>query len=626
MRDVLRLITCGSVDDGKSTVIGRLLYDANAILADQLQSLIKDSKLFGTQGDRLDFALLTDGLLAEREQGITIDVAYRYFSSGKRNFIIADTPGHEQYTRNMATGASTADLAIILMDATKGILSQTERHSRIAAMMGIKHVVLAINKMDLVDFDEQWFTRLSNEYQTLASQLGFLDIKAIPLCAIDGDNIVFASDRMAWYQGPALLDHLNTVQVRSNLDQSALRLPIQSVLRPDSTFRGYATTVASGQVKVGDLLTALPAGTQATIAKIYCGFEQVQSAYSGQAVTLTLANEIDVSRGDVLVSHSESTNNQSANPQSAKSSAQVADQFEVRLLWMTSVPLLAGRSYLVKIHNTEASATISKIKHRIDLSTGAQLATKELALNDLACVQIILNRPVVFTPFSENAMLGSFILIDKLSFETVAAGTIDFALRRASNIHWQALEVTKENRAAIKNQTPKCFWFTGLSGSGKSTIASAFDAALLRSGKHTYVLDGDNIRHGLNRDLGFTDTDRIENIRRVAEVARLMVDAGLIVIVSFISPFAADRELARSLFKEGDFIEVFVDTPLAECERRDTKGLYAKARRGELPHFTVIDSPFEVPAKVEVQLKTNSQSVEQCIQTLLDALNSRSAP
>jgi bifunctional enzyme CysN/CysC len=616
MRDVLRLITCGSVDDGKSTVIGRLLYDADAILADQLKSLIEDSKRFGTQGNKLDFALLTDGLLAEREQGITIDVAYRYFSSAVRNFIIADTPGHEQYTRNMATGASTADLAIILMDATKGIVPQTERHSRIVAMMGIKQVVLAVNKMDLINFDEQRFTHLSNEYQTLANQLDFSDVKVIPLCAIDGDNIVFLSERMAWYQGPSLLDHLNAVQVRSNLDEQAVRLPIQSVLRPDSTFRGYATTVASGQVKVGDLITVLPAGTQASIAKIYCGFEQVPSATSGQAITLTLENEIDVSRGDVLITHAVSAN----------ASAQVADQLEVRLLWMSSAPLLAGRSYLLKIHNAEASATISKIKYCVDLSTGAHLATNELALNDLACVQIALNRPVVFSPFSENITLGSFILIEKLSFETVAAGTIDFALRRASNTHWQALEVTSQNRALIKNQTPKCFWFTGLSGSGKSTIASAFDAALLRSGKHTYVLDGDNIRHGLNRDLGFTDTDRIENIRRVAEVAHLMVDAGLIVIVSFISPFAADRELARSLFKEGEFIEVFVDTPLAECERRDKKGLYAKARTGQLPHFTGIDSLFEAPTHAEVQLKTMSHSVEQCILILLDALNSKSAP
>ena len=446
------------------------------------------------------------------------------------------------------------------------------------------------------------------------------------LCAPLKDNIVFVSERMAWYQGPTLLDHLNAVQVRSSLDEQALRLPIQSVLRPDSTFRGYATTIASGQVNVGDVLTALPAGTQATIAKIYCGFEQVRSATSGQAITLTLENEIDLSRGDVLISHTETTKTQSANPQSANpqptnASAQVADQFEAHLLWMTSAPLLAGRSYLLKIHNAEASATISKIKYQIDLSTGAQLATKELALNDLACVQITFNRPVVFTPFSENVTLGSFILIDKLSFETVAAGTIDFALRRASNIFWQALEVTSQSRALIKDQSPKCFWFTGLSGSGKSTIASAFDAALVRSGKHTYVLDGDNIRHGLNRDLGFTDTDRIENIRRVAEVARLMVDAGLIVIVSFISPFAADRELARSLFKKGEFIEVFVDTPLAECERRDTKGLYAKARRGELPHFTGIDSPFEAPATAEVQLKTTSQSIEQCVQELLKQLS-----
>jgi bifunctional enzyme CysN/CysC len=612
MRDVLRLITCGSVDDGKSTVIGRLLYDANAILADQLQSLIEDSKRYGTQGDNLDFALLTDGLLAEREQGITIDVAYRYFSSPVRNFIIADTPGHEQYTRNMATGASTADLAIILMDATKGIVPQTERHSRIVAMMGIKQVVLAINKMDLIEFNQAWFTRLTNEYQTLANQLGFSHVQAVPLCAIDGDNIVFPSDRMAWYPGPTLLDHLNTIQVRSNLAEQSVRLPIQTVLRPDSSFRGYATTVASGQLRVGDVLTALPARTQATVAKIYCGFEQVLSATSGQAIAITLENEIDVSRGDVLISNAEST-----NPQTANASAQVADQFEARLLWMTSTPLLAGRSYFFKIHNAEVSATICKIKYCVDLSTGAHLAAKELALNDLACVQITLNRPVVFTPFSENVTLGSFILIDKLSFETVAAGTIDFALRRASNIHWQALEVTSQNRALIKNQTPKCFWFTGLSGSGKSTIASAFDSALLRSGKHTYVLDGDNIRHGLNRDLGFTDTDRIENIRRVAEVARLMVDAGLIVIVSFISPFAADRKLARSLFKEGEFIEVFVDAPLEECERRDVKGLYAKARRGELPHFTGIDSPFEAPTNAEVYLDTASHSTEQCVAQLL---------
>ena len=611
MRDVLRLITCGSVDDGKSTVIGRLLYDADAILADQLQSLIEDSKRFGTQGDQLDFALLTDGLLAEREQGITIDVAYRYFSSPIRHFIIADTPGHEQYTRNMATGASTADLAIILIDATKGIVPQTERHSRIVAMMGIKQVVLAINKMDLINFDEQWFTRLANEYQTLANQLGFLDVKAIPLCAINGDNIVFQSDRMGWYEGSALLPYLESVQVNNNLDKEKLYLPIQSVLRPDSTFRGYTSTVASGTVKVGDQLITLPAKTLTTVAKIYSGFEEVSSASSGQAITLTLVNEIDLSRGDVLTPVQE--------PNICV--GLVADQFEVHLLWMSSTPLHAGRSYLLNIHHAEVVATISKIKYRIDLSSGAQLASKELSLNDLACVQIQVNRPVVSTPFTENVTLGSFILIDQISFETVAAGTIDFALRRASNIFWQALEVTSQSRAVIKNQSPKCFWFTGLSGSGKSTIASAFDAALLQLGKHAYVLDGDNVRHGLNRDLGFTDTDRIENIRRVAEVAKLMVDAGLIVIVSFISPFATDRELARSLFNEGEFIEVFVDTPLAECERRDRKGLYAKARRGELPHFTGIDSPFEAPAKAEVQLKTISQSIEQCVQELLKQLS-----
>lgn len=607
MRDVLRLITCGSVDDGKSTLIGRLLFDADAILEDQLQSLVEDSKRFGTQGDKLDFALLTDGLLAEREQGITIDVAYRYFSSPVRNFIIADTPGHEQYTRNMATGASTADLAIILIDASKGIVPQTERHSRIVAMMGIKQVVLAINKMDLVEFDQAWFNRLSNEYQTLANQLKLDNVQAIPLCAIDGDNVVNASTRMPWYRGPSLLSYLNEAEPAQNHDAQNLLLPIQSVLRPDSHFRGYAGTIASGTITVGQSLIAQPSGTKTNIAKIYRGFDEVKSAVSGEAITVTLENEIDLSRGEVL------TDNTTV--------AQVADQFEAHLLWMAGTPLLVGRSYLLKIHNTEVNVTVNQIKHCVDLSTGAQLAAKEIKLNDLACIHLSLSRPVVFTPFADNVTLGSFILIDKLSFETVAAGTIDFALRRANNITWQTLEVTTENRALIKSQTPKCFWFTGLSGSGKSTIASAFDAVLLRSGKHTYVLDGDNIRHGLNRDLGFTDADRVENIRRVAEVARLMVDAGLIVIVSFISPFAADRELARSLFKDGEFIEVYVDAPLEECERRDTKGLYAKARKGELPNFTGIDSPFEAPSQAEVHLNTVSQTVEQCVAQLLLAFN-----
>ena len=607
MRDVLRLITCGSVDDGKSTLIGRLLFDADAILEDQLQSLVEDSKRFGTQGDNLDFALLTDGLLAEREQGITIDVAYRYFSSPVRNFIIADTPGHDQYTRNMATGASTADLAIFLMDASKGIVPQTERHSRIVAMMGIKQVILAINKMDLVEFNEAWFNRLANEYQTLANQLQFTSVQAIPLCAIDGDHVVHASTRMPWYQGPSLLAYLNEAEPAQNHDAQNLLLPIQSVLRPDSHFRGYAGTIASGTITVGQTLFAQPSGTKTTIAKIYRGLDEVNRAVSGEAITVTLENEIDLSRGEVLTD--------------TTTAAQVADQFEAHLLWMANGTLLSGRSYLLKIHNTEVNAMVSKIKHRIDLSSGAQLAAKELKLNDLACVHLHLNRPVIFTSFADNVTLGSFILIDKLSFETVAAGTIDFALRRANNITWQALEVTSENRALIKSQTPKCFWFTGLSGSGKSTIASALDAALLRSGKHTYVLDGDNIRHGLNRDLGFTNVDRIENIRRVAEVARLMVDAGLIVIVSFISPFAADRELARSLFKDGEFIEVLVDTPLEECERRDTKGLYAKARKGELPHFTGIDSPFEAPSEAEVNLQTTIQTVAQCVERLVVALH-----
>ena len=611
MSDVLRLITCGSVDDGKSTLIGRLLYDANVILADQLQSLVEDSKRFGTQGENLDFALLTDGLLAEREQGITIDVAYRYFSTSHRNFIVADTPGHEQYTRNMATGASTADLAIILIDASKGIVPQTERHSRIVAMMGIKRIVLAVNKMDLIDFDAAWFTHLTNEYQTLANQLAITSVQAIPVCAIDGDNVVIPSKRMAWYNGPPLLTYLESIQIDDHRDDQPLYLPVQSVLRPNSTFRGYTSTVAGGTVQVGDHLIALPSGTPAVVAKIFNGFETVESAQCGQAITITLEKEIDLSRGDVLTT----TENASTD------ALQIADQLEAHLLWMTQNPLHAGRSYLLKIHHTEVSATISKIKYRTDLSTGAQLAAPSLRLNDLASVQIQLHRPIVFTPFKENVALGSFILIDKLSFETVAAGTIDFALRRAQNLSWQALEVSSQNRASIKHQTPKCFWFTGLSGSGKSTIASAFDAALLQLGKHAYVLDGDNIRHGLNRDLGFTDADRIENIRRVAEVAKLMVDAGLIVIVSFISPFAQDRELARSLFQSGEFIEVFVDTPLEECERRDVKGLYAKARKGQLPHFTGIDSPFEVPSNPQLRLVTTEQSVEQSVAQLLSLID-----
>jgi bifunctional enzyme CysN/CysC len=474
-------------------------------------------------------------------------------------------------------------------------------------MMGIKQVVLAINKMDLVEFDQAWFNRLSNEYQTLANQLKFDNVQAIPLCAIDGDNVVNASTRMPWYRGPSLLSYLNKAEPAQNHDAQNLLLPIQSVLRPDSHFRGYAGTIASGTIAIGQSLIAQPSGTKTNIAKIYRGFEEVNSAVSGEAITVTLENEIDLSRGEVLTDNS--------------AAAQVADQFEAHLLWMAGTPLLAGRSYLLKIHNTEVNVTVNQIKHCVDLSTGAQLAAKEIKLNDLACIHLSLSRPVVFTPFSDNVTLGSFILIDKLSFETVAAGTIDFALRRANNITWQTLEVTSQNRALIKSQEPKCFWFTGLSGSGKSTIASAFDAVLLRSGKHTYVLDGDNIRHGLNRDLGFTDADRVENIRRVAEVARLMVDAGLIVIVSFISPFTADRELARSLFKDGEFIEVYVDASLEECERRDTKGLYAKARKGELPNFTGIDSPFEVPSQAEVHLNTASQTVKQCVAQLLLAFN-----
>jgi bifunctional enzyme CysN/CysC len=606
-KETLRFITCGSVDDGKSTLIGRLLFESKAIFDDQLASLESDSKQYGTQGEKMDLALLVDGLQAEREQGITIDVAYRFFATDRRRFIVADTPGHEQYTRNMATGASTADLAVILIDARKGVLTQTRRHSRIAAMMGIRHVVLAVNKMDLMDFSQATFDSIVADYRAFAAGFGFASIQPIPLSGLDGDNVLQRSDKTPWYEGPSLMAYLDTVDVSDARDRHAFRMPVQWVNRPNLDFRGFCGRVAEGQIRPGDPVRVLPSGVQTQVKAVIAGFDEVEVGHSGDAITLTLTDEVDASRGDVLVA--------------AEAPPEVADQFEVKLLWMTEHAMAPGRQYLMKLASKEVTATVTEIKYREDVNTGAHLAAKTLSLNEIATVNLSTSAPLVFEPYGVNRVLGSFILIDKLTFETVGAGMIDFALRRASNIHWQALELNKATRAAQKHQTPKCIWFTGLSGSGKSTIANLLEKRLHAEGKHTYLLDGDNVRHGLNRDLGFTEADRVENIRRVAEVAKLMVDAGLIVLVSFISPFKTERRMARDLFAEGEFVEVFVDTPIEECEKRDVKGLYAKARQGQLKNFTGIDSPYEAPDAPEVRLLTAAQRPEVCVEQLLDAVN-----
>jgi bifunctional enzyme CysN/CysC len=605
-KDMLRFITCGSVDDGKSTLIGRLLYDSKMIFEDQLAALEADSKKVGTQGGEIDFALLVDGLAAEREQGITIDVAYRFFSTDRRKFIVADTPGHEQYTRNMVTGASTAELAVILIDARKGVLTQTRRHSYIVSLLGIRKVVLAVNKMDLVDYSEEIFNTIVDEYRDFARQIGLNDIVAIPVSGLRGDNVTAPSEHTPWYHGPTLMGYLETVDVEASLQHHPFRMPVQWVNRPNLDFRGFAGTVVSGSVSPGDRLRVLPSGRESRVARIVTMGGDLERAIAGQSVTLTLEDEIDVSRGDVLCP--------------ASSPAGSADQFETTIIWMSDEPLLPGRPYWMKIGTKQVTATITEPKYKVNVNTLEHLAAKKLTLNEIGVCNVSTDQPVAFDPYTENRDTGGFILIDRLSNATVGAGLIHFALRRSQNIHWQALDVNKAARAELKGQKPCVLWFTGLSGAGKSTIANLVEKQLHAIGRHTYLLDGDNVRHGLNRDLGFTDTDRVENIRRVAEVAKLMTDAGLIVMVSFISPFRAERRMARSLFDFGDFYEIHVDTPLAEAEKRDVKGLYAKARRGDLKNFTGIDSPYEPPEKPEIYLDTTRSSPEESAALIVEQL------
>ena len=595
-KPLLRFITCGSVDDGKSTLIGRLLHDSKRLFDDQLAALEKDSRKHGTQGERIDYALLLDGLAAEREQGITIDVAYRYFDTDQRKFIVADCPGHEQYTRNMATGASTADLAVVLVDARKGLLTQTHRHSYIVSLLGIRHVVLAVNKMDLVEFDAAVFERIAADYRALAQRLGIAEVTCIPLSALEGDNLSSRSARTPWYAGPALLEHLEQVQVDAQETGVGLRLPVQWVNRPHQNFRGYAGTIAAGAVKPGDEIIVLPSARRSRVTQVLGADGEVASASAGQAVTLTLADEIDISRGDVIAAGGDPP--------------EVADQFAAHVLWMSDAPLLPGRPYWLKIGARTVSATVTEIKHRIDVNTQEHLAAKRLELNEVGYCNLSLDEPIAFEAYARNRALGGFILIDRYDNTTAGAGTLDFALRRAGNVHWQHVDVDKAARARQKGQAPKVLWFTGLSGAGKSTIANLVDKRLHALGYHSFLLDGDNVRHGLNRDLGFTDEDRVENIRRVAEVARLMADAGLIVLVSFISPFRAERRMARARFDAGEFVEVFVDVPLAVAEARDVKGLYRKARAGLIPNFTGIDSPYEAPEHPELHLDAGAGDPE----------------
>ena len=597
-KSLLRFITCGSVDDGKSTVIGRLLFEAKMLFEDQLAAIEADSKKWGTQGGDIDFALLVDGLTAEREQGITIDVAYRFFSTDQRKFIVADTPGHEQYTRNMVTGASTADVAVILVDARKGVLTQTRRHSYLVQLIGIRKVVLAVNKMDLMDYSEKVFRDIVDQYQEFSKQIGLDDITPIPLSALKGDNMLAPSEHTPWYHGPTLMGYLETVEVvDQRLQSGEFRLPVQWVNRPNLDFRGFSGTIVGGTVKAGDRIRVQPSGLESTVARIVTSNGDLPLAVAGQSITLTLADEIDISRGDII--------------SGADNPAEVADQFEATLVWMGDDPMLPGRPYLMKIGTRTVAATITEPKYKVNVNTMEHLAAKKLDLNEIGVCNVSLDRQVAFDPYADNRETGGFILIDRLNNNTVGAGMLHFALRRSHNIHLQHLDVDKSARAALKGQLSAVIWLTGLSGAGKSTIANLVEMRLHALGRHSYLLDGDNVRHGLNRDLGFTDEDRVENIRRVAEVARLMVDAGLFVITAFISPFRAERAMARGLVADGEFVEVHVDTPLDVAESRDVKGLYKKARRGELRNFTGIDSPYEMPESPELRVNTVASTSDE---------------
>ena len=607
-KELLRFITCGSVDDGKSTLIGRMLYESHMLFDDQLAALEADSKKVGTQEGEIDFALLVDGLAAEREQGITIDVAYRFFSTDKRKYIVADTPGHEEYTRNMATGASTADVAIILVDASQGVLTQTRRHSFIVSMVGVKRIILAVNKLDLVDYSQEIFNSIKQEYHKFADEaLELEEITAIPISALKGDNIIKSSKNTPWYQGKSIIEYLESVEVASISQSRAFRMPVQWVNRPNREFRGFTGLIGSGCVSIGDRVRILPSGTESRVARIVTYDGDLEFAGAGRSVTLTFEDEIDISRGDII--------------SSADSPCATADQFQARVLWMDDAALMPGRQYLLKSNSQTSPMTLGRLKYKVDVNTLEKLPAKSLDMNEIGICNLSLSSRIAFDPYEKDPVMGGFIIIDRMTNNTVGMGLIDFALRRSDNIHWQSMDVTKESRAEQKSQRPRLIWFTGLSGSGKSSIANILEKKLQLMGRHTITLDGDNIRHGLNRDLGFTKEDRVENIRRVGETSKLMVEAGLICISSFISPFASEREMVRNLVAKDEFVEVFVDTPLEVCESRDVKGLYAKARDGKLPNFTGISSPFEAPENPEIRIDTTTTSAEDAAQQIIDYLS-----
>ena len=607
-KELLRFITCGSVDDGKSTLIGRMLYESHMLFDDHLAALEADSKKVGTQEGEIDFALLVDGLAAEREQGITIDVAYRFFSTDKRKYIVADTPGHEEYTRNMATGASTADVAIILVDASQGVLTQTRRHSFIVSMVGVKRIILAVNKLDLVDYSEEVFNQIKSDYTKFANEaLTLEEITAIPISALKGDNIVESSENTPWYDGQSVMEYLETVEVAASSQSRPFRMPVQWVNRPNREFRGFAGLIGSGCISAGDKIRVLPSGTESTVARIVTYDGDLELAGAGRSVTLTLTDEIDISRGDIITS--------------ADSPCSSADQFQARILWMNDSAMMPGRQYLFKSNSQTSPMTLGRLKHRIDVNTLEELPAKVLDMNEIGVCNISLSSRIAFDAYDDDPVMGGFVIVDRMTNNTVGMGLIDFALRRADNIHWQSMDVTKQSRAGQKSQRPRLIWFTGLSGSGKSSIANILEKKLQAMGRHTITLDGDNIRHGLNRDLGFTKADRVENIRRVGETSKLMVEAGLICISSFISPFASERDMVRGMMDEGEFVEIFVDTPIEVCEQRDVKGLYAKARAGELPNFTGISSPYEAPKNPEIRIDTTQLSAEEAAEQIIDYLS-----